>query len=216
MPVADPKTYLGDIVSALREQHTKSIINIVCHGHSVPAGFTANPYVDTFSSYPWLLHRSLKERFPFAVLNVIVSAVAGENSGEGVNRFDSDTLSHRPRVILIDYGLNDRWISLEQSRTCWSTMIERALAANAKVLLLTPTIDLRTNKPQLDKLIAMIRELADSNSVGLVDSHAEFGRYAASVGAPEDLMTTWNHPNRLGNELVTRAIMRWFVAWSDS
>lgn len=69
-------------------------INIVCHGHSVPAGYFATPYVNTFSSYPHLLHKMIKERFPFAVTNVIVTAIGGENAAQGEKRFQNDVLTH--------------------------------------------------------------------------------------------------------------------------
>src|SRR5215468_2820162 len=62
---------------------TNRTINIVCHGHSVPAGYAQTPVVDTFNAYPHLLHLGLKERFPTAVINVIVTAIGGETSEGG-------------------------------------------------------------------------------------------------------------------------------------
>jgi hypothetical protein len=40
------------------------IVNIVCHGHSVPAGYFRPPRVHTLDSYPQLLLAALKSVFP--------------------------------------------------------------------------------------------------------------------------------------------------------
>jgi hypothetical protein len=77
-------TYLNPLLDemALQWPHNRCI-NVVCHGHSVPAGFFATPFVNTFDAYPHLLHRMIKERFPFATVNVIVTAIGGETSQRG-------------------------------------------------------------------------------------------------------------------------------------
>ena len=105
--------YLAPVLDelALRWPQNRTV-NIVCHGHSVPSGYFATPVVNTFSAYPHLLHKIIKERFPFAVTNVIVTGIGGENSSRGEKRFESDVLIHRPDVITIDYSLNDRSIGL--------------------------------------------------------------------------------------------------------
>src|SRR3982751_3841278 len=69
----DPRTYLASLINLLQIPWPKNrTINIVCHGHSVPAGYFKTPLVDTFNAYPHLLHQGLKQRFPHAVINVIV------------------------------------------------------------------------------------------------------------------------------------------------
>ena len=84
MPIADPSTYLADLLGILRTHWPENrTVNIVCHGHSVPAGYFATPMVDSMNAYPHLLHVGLKQRFPFAVINVIVTAIGGENSESG-------------------------------------------------------------------------------------------------------------------------------------
>ena len=95
--------YLASVsdVLALRWPQNRAV-NIVCHGHSVPAGYFATPFVNTFSAYPHLLHRMIKERFPYAVTNVIVTAIGGENSVQGAERCEAEVLSHRPDVLSID------------------------------------------------------------------------------------------------------------------
>ena len=79
----------------------------MCHGHSVTSGYFKTPMVDTFNAYPHLLHEALKERYPFAVINVIVTGIGGENSKNGVQRFEKDVLTHNPDLITIDYAFNE-------------------------------------------------------------------------------------------------------------
>ena len=71
----------------------------------------------TVNAYPHLIHRALKERYPTAVINVIVTAIGGEASESGAARFERDVLSLKPDLVLIDYGLNDRGLGLPKQST---------------------------------------------------------------------------------------------------
>ena len=219
MKTAEQAAYLSEIINALNLQWPENrTVNIVCHGHSVPAGYFATPVVDSLNAYPHLLHAELKRRFPFAVINVIVTAIGGENSEAGAKRFERDVLCHRPDIITIDYGLNDRPIGLDKSRECWSNMIQAGLGAGAKIILLTPTPD-NTQMPDYtgadrDLLPAhakQIRELAAQYGTGLADSFAACMEYAR-INNLVDLLSWVNHPNRAGHDLVVRELLRWFPA----
>jgi lysophospholipase L1-like esterase len=213
---ADKGAYLSDICELLRRKwpHNR-MVEVVCHGHSVPAGYFKTPVVDTFNAYPHLLHVGLKERFPFAVINVTVTAIGGENAEGGAARFERDVLSRKPDLITIDYALNDRAIGLERARKAWVVMIEKALAAHVKVLLLTPTGDLssKLNDPNdpLNQHARQIRELAADYHVGLVDDLAAFQKYIADGVQLADVMAQGNHPNRKGHDLVVGELLAWFA-----
>lgn len=194
-------------------------INIVCHGHSVPAGYFCTPIVDPLHAYPHLLFVGLKERFAYAMINVIVTAIGGENAEAGALRFITEVLTHRPDVVTIDYALNDRTIGLARAESAWRTMIELALGRSIKVILLTPTHDLLTQRrgdpmwaAELPKHADQVRRLAEEYGVGLADSDAAFHRYLANGGEVTDLLSHINHPNHLGHQLVTRELLRWFPA----
>jgi lysophospholipase L1-like esterase len=218
MPVADPQTYLANITGILKKKwpdHRR--IHIVCHGHSVPGGYFATPDVRTFDSYPHLLHVALSQRFPFSVINVIVTSIGREESETGGKRFDGEVLVHRPDVLTIDYGLNDRRIGLERAKVAWKSMIERAQARGIKVLCLTPSTDV-TQRPgvppdqsePLKQQAAQIRGLAAEYGVGLVDSLAAFEAYQQGGGELWNLLSVSNHPNRAGHDMIVRELMKWF------
>jgi acyl-CoA thioesterase I len=213
--VADRKTYLAEVTSTLQKQWPENrTVNVVCHGHSVPAGYFVTPVVDPFNAYPHLLHRGLKERFPWAVINVIVTAIGGENSEAGAARFERDVLSLRPDVVFIDYGLNDRPIGTERAKTALVAMIRNAQKRSVKVILLTPTADMdaKLDDPSdpLNRQAELIRALAEECHVGLVDSLAAFQLYVKNGGRMSDLMSQVNHPNRRGHELVAEQLLLWF------
>jgi acyl-CoA thioesterase-1 len=216
---AEPAAYLAAVTEAMRKHWPGNrAVNIVCHGHSVPAGYFATPMVDTLNAYPHLLLAALKHRFPFAVCNVIVTAIGGENSESGAKRFEKEVLCHRPDVVTLDYGLNDRGPGLERGAAAWRSMIEAALSADVKVILLTPTADKTQNpayqgadKVLLEQHAAQIRQLAETYGVGLVDSLAAFQHYMVT-GHLTDLLSWSNHPNRAGHELVAKELLRWFPA----
>ena len=93
-------------------------------------------------------------------------------------------------------------------------MIEQARSRGIKVILLTPTADLSADLGNPEDLLnqhaELIRALAQSHSVGLADSLAEFRAYVLNGGRLEDLMSQVNHPNRKGHELVVKVLTEWF------
>jgi lysophospholipase L1-like esterase len=170
--------------------------------------------VDSLNAYPHLLFTGLKERFPYAVINVIVTAIGGENSGTGSSRFEKDVLSRNPDVVTIDYGLNDRGLGLEKSRTNLVSMIKKAQEKSVSVILLTPTPDKSANlenpNDPLNQQAQLIRALAREYQVGLVDSLAEFEAAIKNGAKLDDLMSQVNHPNRKGHDLVAKRLLEWF------
>ncbi len=214
--VAEGDVYLADISRELSKKWPDNrAVSIVCHGHSVPAGYFATPAVDTFNSYPHLLHRALKRKYDNAVINVIVTAIGGENSISGAKRFKADVLNHKPDLVLIDYALNDRACGLEKSFKAWSEMIRMAKAEDVKVLLLTPTLDANhvpgNAEEPLNQHAEQIRSLAAEYNVGLVDSLAAVDMELEKGTKTAELLSNgWNHPNRRGHDIVVREALKWF------
>jgi len=215
LAVANQANYLSDVVTDLTKVWPNNrMIEIVCHGHSVPAGYAKTPEIRALDAYPNLLREKLNRRFPHAVINVTVTAIGGENSIQGEKRFAEDVLSRHPAVVTIDYGLNDRGLDEGAVRTAWQSMIGQAKAQGIKVILLTPTGDqsakMDDSNDPLPKQAAAIRRLALENGVGLVDSFAAF-QSAIAGGTPlNSLMSQVNHPNRRGHELVVAELLKWF------
>lgn len=214
MAIADSTTYLKAVVDALKtEWPANKTINIVFHGHSVPAGFFKTPIVDTFHAYPHLVHQGIKELFPFAVVNAIVTAIGGEMSLSGAARFERDVLSLRPSVIVLDYALNDRGVGLEAAKNAWTEMIVAATRRQIPIILCTPTGDLTTVRDlasdPLVKHTQQIRALAAQHTTGLADVFMEWDAAILRHGVPA-LHSQVNHPSYEGHKVAAAAIMPWF------
>ncbi len=212
---ADPATYLNDLKTEMQKEWPKNrTINIVFHGHSVPAGYFKTPVVNTLSAYPNLVLKKLKAIYPLAVINVIVTAIGGENSVSGAERFEKDVLIHKPDLIFIDYALNDRGAGLEKAKIAWTEMINLAKSRGIEIILLTPSPDQNVNfadpENPLKQHTDQIRNLAAENQIGLVDSYQTFEFLYPDKQKLSEYMAQVNHPNERGHELIASEIMKWF------
>jgi lysophospholipase L1-like esterase len=190
-------------------------INLVFHGHSVPSGYHKTPEVKPFESYPHLLYQGLKQRFPHAVINIILTSIGGENSIAGEKRFERDVLTHKPDVIFIDYALNDRRQDTAKVEAAWRSMVRMAKGKNIPVVLLTPTGDSSAdlNNPQdpLCQRAELIRRVAKTENVPLADVFAAWQAEVAKGTPQADLLSQVNHPNLRGHQLAANEISRLFT-----
>lgn len=204
---------------ALREEMSKAwpknrALNLVFHGHSVPAGYHKTPEVKPFESYPHLVMVELKRRYPTAVVNIIVTAIGGENSVSGAARFERDVLIHRPDVIFIDYALNDRALPLEKVEESWLAMIRAAKRQGVPVVLLTPTgdksVDMNNPADPLELRAGLIRKIARDEGVLIADVFAAWREELAKGVSQEQLMSQVNHPNLRGHGIAARTLTNLF------
>lgn len=214
--VAQPGAYLSDVKAELVKQWPKNrTINLVFHGHSVPSGYFQTPDVRTLEAYPHQVLEALKKQYPHAVINIITTAIGGENAEQGAKRFKTEVLVHQPDVLFIDYALNDRSIGLERSRAAMEKMIRRALQKKIKVILLTPSPDLRVNILQpgneLEQHTQQLITLAEEYQTGLADSYGAFKEQAAQGKELKNYMSQSNHPNKEGHALIVKGIMDYFM-----
>ena len=93
-------------------------------------------------------------------------------------------------------------------------MITSAQAAKIPVLVLTPTPDVSASLTDpADPLVqhaAQVKALAAEHGVGLVDSFVEFERQVQAGVQLTTLMSSGNHPNFAGHQLVAAELLKWF------
>lgn len=193
------------------DNHT---VNLVFDGHSVVAGYQDKHEVHTFESYPYLLLKKLKMKYPYAVINVIVTAIGGENSEQGLKTFKENVLIHKPDVLFLDYALNDISTGLKRANQAWDAMIRLALAQNIKVILVTPSPDQRIDITAPNNKLALhadeIRDLATKYHIGLADPFSRFQALKKDGKDIKKYMSHVNHPNKWGNEIIAEELMKWF------
>ena len=213
--IASKANYLEKIKAEMLVEWPKNrTINLVFHGHSVPAGYFKTPVVNTLASYPYLVLKDLKSAYPMTVVNVINTSIGGEHSESGLKRFEADVLTHKPDVLFIDYALNDRGMGLERAKIAWEKMIRLALEKNIKVILLTPSpdqrVDIKDDLSILDQHANQIKELAKNFQIGLIDTYALYKNKVKSGSNLVDYMSQVNHPNEKGHQMITDEIMGYF------
>lgn len=82
--VASQELYLEQIKAEMMVEWPKNrTINLVFHGHSVPAGYFKTPVVNTLASYPYIVLEQIKSKYPFTVVNIINTSIGGEHSESG-------------------------------------------------------------------------------------------------------------------------------------
>jgi acyl-CoA thioesterase I len=214
--LASPQTYLAEIKAELVKQWPKNrTVNLVFHGHSVPSGYFKTPVVSTLEAYPFLVLEGLKKHYPHAVINAITTAIGGENSEQGQKRFKRQVLTHQPDVLFIDYALNDRGIGLERARRAMEKMIRMALKKNIKVVLLTPSPDMRVNLLEnnnaLQQHTNQLHALAEKYKIGLADSYGMFKELAVGGKDLKDYMSQVNHPDKEGHAVIAQRILNYFT-----
>jgi lysophospholipase L1-like esterase len=213
--IASKANYLEKIKAEMLVEWPKNrTINLVFHGHSVPAGYFKTPVVNTLASYPYLVLKDLKSAYPMTVVNVINTSIGGEHSESGLKRFEADVLTHKPDVLFIDYALNDRGMGLERAKIAWEKMIRLALEKNIKVILLTPSpdqrVDIKDDLSILDQHANQIKELAKNFQIGLIDTYALYKNKVKSGSNLVDYMSQVNHPNEKGHQMITDEILGYF------
>lgn len=210
--IMNPATYLEDIKKQLEKGNSQRI-NLVFHGHSVPAGYFKSPVVNTLESYPYQLLALLKQNYPCAIANVIITAKSSENSEQGAARFEQDVLCYRPDVLFIDYALNDRKIGLERSKKATIEMVEKALKKKIKVILITSSPDLKDSFDADGKLYGFnqqIKEIAEKYQIGCANVFDVFKFEVTENGSIFDYMAQYNHPNAKGHEVIAKQLYTFF------
>ncbi|MGB3152066.1 MAG: SGNH/GDSL hydrolase family protein [Maribacter sp.] len=206
--------YLDSLKQELKAKWPNNrTINLVFHGHSVPTGYTTKGVLDRLNSYPYRTLKKVNDYYPYSVVNTITTSIGGEQAEQGAKRFKDEVLIYKPDVLFIDYALNDRDIGLERAKIAWEQMIEEAMTYGTKIILLTPTPDLKeditADETPLAKHSEQVRALAKKYNVGLVDSYAIFRK----LNATEQLigyMSQNNHINQKGHQFVADAIFEYF------
>ena len=102
----------------------------------------------------------------------------------------------------------------KKSRDAWEKMIQEATKQHVKIILLTPSpdqrVDIVASGNDLEQHARQIRKLAEKYHIGLADPFMLFQKIIKDGGKIADYMSSVNHPNKKGHEIIADEIMKWF------
>lgn len=97
--------FRGDEVSLAKKDGT---FRIICVGGSTTFGGAG--LSDNYHTYPYVLQKMLKERFPREEIEVINAGVAAYSSAENLVNLELRLLDLKPDMVIINQGINDAGI----------------------------------------------------------------------------------------------------------
>jgi len=172
---------------------------ILVFGDSISAGYGL-PRVD--QGWVGMLRAKLKdEGYGYEVVN---ASVSGETTAGGLARLPRALDLHHPRVVILELGGNDglRALSIDQMRANLAKMIDLAVAAGARVLLLGMRIPPNYGPEFTEKFFATFADVAHAKKVpcvpfllsGIALSPALMqadGVHPSELGQPKLLGNVW-------------------------
>jgi len=130
---------------------------LVCLGDSI----TQNPV-----GYCAMLAALIGASYPERNIRVINAGVSGNKIPDMLARLESDVLAHRPDWVTVNVGINDVWhglggkggVALPDYRAGLEKLVDRLLAAKARVVVLPPTVIEENPKSTGNTLLTGYRE----------------------------------------------------------
>jgi lysophospholipase L1-like esterase len=157
-------------------------LKIVTIGSSSTAGAGATTPAD---SYPSRLEADLAQRFPGHDIDVVNAGVNGQEVPDMLARLDRDVLSHRPDLVIWQFGSNGllRGRALPEMEAAARIGIERIKRAGAEVVLMdlqhAPRID---GAAARDEVLAMMQRLSASTRTALFHRYRLMKTWATQLG----------------------------------
>ena len=133
-------------------------------GDSLSAGHG----IETTQGWVHLLSARLEDRpRPYRVVN---ASISGETTRGGLERLQHQLDTHSPEIVVVELGGNDglRGLPLAETQRNLNTIVERALGAGARVLLVGIELPPNYGPTYTSKFRAIFGELATQFGVPLV------------------------------------------------
>lgn len=157
-------TVFSALVFALVANTAQAAQTIVVFGDSLSAAYGIQPN----TGWVALLENKLKtQNSPYKVVN---ASISGETTSGGLTRFDQMLKTHQPNIVVIELGANDglRGLSLSEMQSNLNSMITKAKAKNATVMLLGMKIPPNYGIQYTQKFSAIYDDLAQKYQLSLV------------------------------------------------
>ena len=153
----------------------------------------------------------------------VPAGISGHKSNQMLARLDKDVLAKKPQWMTLSCGVNDVWhgekgVPLEQYRQNIRQIVDKCLAANVKVMILTATMIREDATNDENKKLAayneFLRELAKEKKLPLADLYADMEAAVKAGGGgkgkPNLLTTDGVHMNAAGNVMMATGVLKAF------
>jgi lysophospholipase L1-like esterase len=87
------------------KRKNENTIRIICMGNSCTFGWM----IKQDQTYPKILERMLREKYPHLKVEVINAGITGYSSFQGKRFLQDNIIGLQPDIITIDFGWNDQW-----------------------------------------------------------------------------------------------------------
>jgi acyl-CoA thioesterase I len=186
-------------------------VTIVCFGDS-----TTGVYYHTGGRRAWcdMLGLALQKQYPLAKIEMVNAGVSGETTFDAVKRVQLSVLAKGPRLVVIDFLLNDVvTVSPRDYHDNLIRIIKEVRTRGAEVILCTPnSISLQDpGRPvvRVEEYVKILRRVGADLKVPVADCYLAFEKIRSrSAWAWMRLMDDAIHPNIRGHILVANEVTR--------
>lgn len=158
----------------------------------------------------------------------IPAGISGHKSDQMLARVDKDVIAKKPQWMTLSCGVNDVWhgergVPLDAYKTNIRQIVEKAMAAEIKVVILTSTMIREDQANDLNqKLVGyndFLRELAKEKNLPVADLNADMQTQVAALQAAGQKGNTLTvdgvHMNTAGNMMMAEGILKAFGLNAD-
>jgi len=194
--------------NTLAQLKTGEAVRVVCFGDSVTGLYY---HTGGRRAYTDLLGTALRRLCPRADVTMFNAGVSGDTTARGLSRMQENVLAKNPTLVTVMFGLNDIVAtSKTEYRSNLNTIIDRAEAAGAEVILCTPNAVTTTGSRPVEKLeryCEIIRQIAHERNVLLCDSYSQCQAMMQQDPLAWRLtMSDEFHPNCNGHKMLAEQI----------
>ena len=151
----------------------------------------------------------------------VPAGISGHKSNDMLNRLDRDVISKAPNWMTLSCGVNDVWhgargVNLEDYKKNITAILDKAAAANIKVVVTTATVikedPASAENVRLAPYNEFLRTLAAERKAPLADLNAMFQERIKAEDKPGKNTVTSDgvHMNAEGDKLMARGVLKAF------
>lgn len=151
-------------------------------------------------------------------IQALGAGIGGHKSNQMLERLEKDVISKKPDMMTLSCGVNDVWhgvrgVSLEDYKKNITSIVDKAQAANIKVVILTSTmIKEDANNDENKKLAAyneFLKYLAAEKKCILADLNTDMQNALKEMpGTGNKLTTDGVHMNPYGNMMMATGVLK--------